>query len=193
MNCANCGGGLRPVGNRDYFRCPYCETFHFPTETGDGVATIGEVLADECPVCAERLTLAAIHGHEVSYCQTCRGFLATNGTFGRLVQTRRAEAGSTAPPASPFDPAELKRRIRCPRCQSRMDTHPYHAGGNAVVDTCERCHLIWLDAGELKVIGRFPARERPKPIAPVEATAPSYAFADPAPEIDLFGFRIRLG
>ena len=27
MNCANCGGGLKPVGNRPYFRCPYCETY----------------------------------------------------------------------------------------------------------------------------------------------------------------------
>jgi Zn-finger nucleic acid-binding protein len=36
-----------------------------------------------------------------------------------------------------------------------MDTHPYFGGGNAVVDTCERCGLIWLDAGELPIIERY--------------------------------------
>jgi hypothetical protein len=36
-----------------------------------------------------------------------------------------------------------------------MDTHPYSGGGNAVVDTCEECGLIWLDAGELAIIERF--------------------------------------
>ena len=36
-----------------------------------------------------------------------------------------------------------------------MEAHPYFGGGNAVVDTCERCGLIWLDAGELAVIERY--------------------------------------
>jgi hypothetical protein len=42
MGCANCGGGLEPVGNRDYSRCPYCQTFHLPKRTADGVAVTGE-------------------------------------------------------------------------------------------------------------------------------------------------------
>jgi hypothetical protein len=36
-----------------------------------------------------------------------------------------------------------------------MEAHPYFGGGNAVVDTCDRCNLIWLDAGELAVIERY--------------------------------------
>jgi Zn-finger nucleic acid-binding protein len=36
-----------------------------------------------------------------------------------------------------------------------MDAHPYFGGGNAVVDTCERCGLVWLDAGELAIIERY--------------------------------------
>ena len=36
-----------------------------------------------------------------------------------------------------------------------MEAHPYFGGGNAVVDTCEHCGLIWLDAGELAVIERY--------------------------------------
>jgi len=45
--------------------------------------------------------------------------------------------------------------LTCPNCQQRMDTHPYFGGGNVVVDTCEGCGLIWLDAGELAIIERY--------------------------------------
>jgi hypothetical protein len=36
-----------------------------------------------------------------------------------------------------------------------MDTHPYFGGGNVVVNTCERCSVIWLDAGKLALIERY--------------------------------------
>jgi Zn-finger nucleic acid-binding protein len=195
MNCLNCGAGLRPVGNRSYFRCPYCQTFHFPEETGDGVAVVGDETPHACPVCTHPLTGAAIEGHSVAYCQTCRGFLARNDTFGQIVRLRRAKHGSPAHIPVPFDRAELRRRINCPRCSKLMDTHPYHAGGNAVIDTCHRCRLVWLDAGELTVLGRYPTREKPlgsqeqRLGSPVDMTAP-----DPVPGsvIDLLGFHIRL-
>jgi Zn-finger nucleic acid-binding protein len=41
-----------------------------------------------------------------------------------------------------------------------MDVHPYYGPGNAVIDTCGRCALIWLDHGELKVIVTAPERGR---------------------------------
>jgi Zn-finger nucleic acid-binding protein len=188
MNCANCGGGLRPVGGRPYFRCPYCETFHFPDETGDGVAEVGGDTGYACPVCTDPLATAAVGGHPVCYCRTCRGFLTGNATFGRIVRLRRAEHGSPAHTPVPFTPDELKRRVNCPRCRKRMDTHPYHAGGNAVIDTCPRCHLVWLDAGELAVLGRYP--ERVGPVGTPPTTDPD-AVAEPEPVIHLFGFRIK--
>ncbi|MEZ5361359.1 MAG: hypothetical protein R2748_03195 [Bryobacterales bacterium] len=33
-----------------------------------------------------------------------------------------------------------------------MDVHPYHGPGNAIVDTCGDCLLVWLDHSELTVI-----------------------------------------
>jgi len=159
MNCTNCGAAMRPVGNRSYFRCPYCETSEFPEETADGVAVIGEDSEFDCPVCGKRLAAASIDGQAVCYCAACRGFLTENATFGEIVRKRRAESGSVSPVCEPFVTEELRRRIACPSCQRRMDAHPYHAGGNAVIDTCDRCRLVWLDAGELTVIVRYPARQ----------------------------------
>jgi Zn-finger nucleic acid-binding protein len=192
MNCPNCGAALQPVGNRDYFRCAYCETFHFPEETGDGVALVAGETQHDCPICTRQLVPAAIEGHPVSYCRICRGFLAANATFSQIVQIKRAK-NATPHIALPFDRAELSRRVMCPCCRKPMDTHPYHAGGNAVIDTCHRCRVVWLDAGELTVLGRYQGRSGPiaAPL-PREPLPPS----PPEPEpvfISLFGFPIRLG
>lgn len=212
MNCGNCGGGLEPVGGRNYFRCPYCETFHFPEETGDGVAVVGGSARHACPVCAEALTRAAISGYAVDYCGTCRGFLADNATFGRVVQVSREKHANPHHVPHPIAPKELKRRVGCPKCRKTMDTHPYHGGGNAVIDTCFRCHLVWLDAGELAAIGKYAGGNRERvPAETVPAAAslggtpayypssrsftshPGTTFEDDGPYIDLFGFRVRIG
>jgi Zn-finger nucleic acid-binding protein len=196
MNCANCGAALEPVGNRNYFRCPYCQTFCFPEETEDGVAVVGGETPLDCPICSKQLTRAAIEGHAVSYCKTCRGFLASNETFGVLVQLKRARNGPAPPVPLAFAPAELKRRVKCPRCRKPMDTHPYFGGGNAVIDTCDRCFLVWLDAGELTVLGQYQSRSGTV-LTPPERVLESEpkAVPDPKPEplvISLFGFPIRL-
>jgi Zn-finger nucleic acid-binding protein len=194
MNCPNCGAGLKPVGNRPYFRCPYCETFHFPGEMEDGVAVVGGELPHDCPVCDQRLTGAAIDGHEVGYCGTCRGFLAKNPTFNIIVQLKRARNAGKPYAALPFSPEELKRRVRCPGCRKTMDTHPYHAGGNAVIDTCHRCRLVWLDAGELTVLGRYSGRIAPpvRSVNPDGSPAPPPKPPEPPPKtvFSIFGFPI---
>jgi Zn-finger nucleic acid-binding protein len=190
MNCPNCGAALKPVGNRNYFRCPYCETFHFPEETGDGVALVHGDSPHDCPICTKLLTRAAIDGHDVSYCRVCRGFLATNAVFSQIVQIKRAKNGPTPPVALPFDKEELARRVKCPSCRKMMDTHPYHAGGNAVIDTCHRCKVVWLDAGELTVLGKYQGRSGPVPTPPPREVEPA---KEPEPEyMFLFGFPIRL-
>jgi Zn-finger nucleic acid-binding protein len=98
---------------------------------------------------------ALIDGGSVCYCERCRGFLTATPLFGQIVTRRRALHGPHEQILEPFDPAELKRVLMCPGCRQRMEAHPYFGGGNAVVDTCERCRLIWLDAGELAIIERY--------------------------------------
>jgi Zn-finger nucleic acid-binding protein len=154
MNCRNCGAAMQPVGGRAYFRCQYCGTFEFPQTNGDGVASLGEVTKYPCPVCENPLEKAAVQGHTACFCKTCFGFLTTNDEFSGMLGKLRAEYASQ--PSSPrtFDPIELKRRVHCPKCQRLMDAHPYGGGGGVVIDTCARCRLIWLDAGEMELIAR---------------------------------------
>ncbi len=70
------------------------------------------------------------------------------------VRRRRARHGPNEQCAEPFDHTELERVLARPDCGERMDAHPFSGGGNALVDACESCNPIWLDAGELAIIER---------------------------------------
>ncbi len=155
MNCPACGAAMRLIESRRHFRCEHCGTYHFPEETGDGVAVLGEPGGGDCPLCRKHLVLALLEGERAYYCDQCRGYLTGVAAFGRIVTSRRATHGPNERRAEPFDSSELRRAVNCPNCDRRMETHPYGGGGNAVVDSCGRCGLIWLDAGELAIIERF--------------------------------------
>ena len=154
MNCPGCGADQGPAGDLHSFRCTQCG-FQLPAEIADGVAVMGEPVGALCPLCRVALVSALIEGETVCHCGQCHGFLAEIETFGVIVTKRRALHRRSESRTGPFDLAELQRALTCPNCQQRMDTHPYFGGGNAVVDTCEGCGLIWLDAGDLAVIERY--------------------------------------
>lgn len=155
VNCPDCGAIMEPVAARNYLHCAHCGNCEFPEETGDGIHVTGERVEMSCPLCPKPLLAAVIEGETVAYCERCRGFLTFLSNFGVIVAKRRATHGPHEQRFDPFDPAELKRVIHCPICKTKMDTHPYMGGGNTVVDTCERCESIWLDAGELAIIERY--------------------------------------
>ena len=174
MNCPGCGAVMRTAGNRPHFHCSQCGAYYFPEETGDGVQVVGESVGAACPVCHTPLQSALIDGETVCYCDHCRGFLTPIDAFGRIVGKRRSRHGPHEQRAEPFDPAELKRVLKCPDCAGRMDSHPYSGGGNAVVDSCERCNLNWLDAGELAVIERYvPHIHRIEPVHTLPGAEPT--------------------
>ena len=66
-------------------------------------------------------------------------------------------------------------RVDCPRCASPMEAHPLdaHLGRAVVVDVCDPCQSLWLDAGEnlqltpaatlalFRVIGEHVAKPQP--------------------------------
>jgi Zn-finger nucleic acid-binding protein len=153
---------MAPVAARNYFHCDHCNNFEFPEETGDGVCVDGEPAHVNCPVCAKEMQFAVIEGEPVAYCDKCRGFLAPIRTFGMIVFKRRSLHTPNEERFDPIDPAEFKRVLKCPSCQRPMDAHTYGGGGNALVDTCEACSVIWLDAGELAIIERHVPHGAPR-------------------------------
>jgi Zn-finger nucleic acid-binding protein len=161
MNCPNCAAAMSVVGNRGHLSCDYCGTLQFPTDVGDGVRPIGDMTNIPCPVCHIPLEWALIETAKVAFCSSCRGFLANNESFVEIVHKRRAKHAPHERITAQFDPKELNRILSCPGCRGRFETHPYFGGGNAVVDTCAICKLIWLDAGELAIIERHVTDSRP--------------------------------
>jgi Zn-finger nucleic acid-binding protein len=158
MNCPNCGAGLEPVPNRNLLRCAHCQTVHFPDSTGEGIVLLDRQHEFDCPCCDRPLTLAALDGDTIGYCKDCRGMLLSSEHFAHVVGRRREVNPVRHEPVEPIDPAEFRRRTHCPKCGKHMDTHTYGGGGNAVIDSCAQCQLVWLDAGELTILERFPAR-----------------------------------
>ena len=108
-----------------------------------------------CPACQTALASGRLDGRLLLFCQRCEGLLIEMENFVAVIDSARAreEQSGTIPPRrqTPGD-----RALNCPACQRPMLSHFYGGGGNLVIDTCERCHLNWLDPGELRRIARAP-------------------------------------
>lgn len=157
MNCPNCGAALEPVPNRTHLRCQHCTSIHFVEPVEEGLIPLDREFGQECPCCDRSLAAASLEGYTVGHCGECRGILANSEHFATVVASHRAANRGKQQPVEPIDPSEFRRATRCPLCQRRMDTHAYGGGGNAVIDSCARCHLVWLDAGELTVLEQYQA------------------------------------
>jgi Zn-finger nucleic acid-binding protein len=158
------------VNQSDYFFCEYCGSFHFPNKMDEGIRILLEASDDRpeglnCPVCTKILVQAAIDGMRALYCENCRGMLLAQEVFGTLVNLRRSRAVGEGESPKPLNRKELERKITCPICSQLMDTHPYYGPGNVVIDNCASCHLIWLDAAELKAIENAPGSDRGQPLS----------------------------
>jgi len=132
--------------------CGHCGSSEQPA----GIAALIESAGPSdkmCPVCQTALASGRLDGCPLLFCERCEGLLIGMQTFVSVIDAVRAreEASATIPPRRqrPGD-----RTIDCPSCHRPMLSHFYGGPGNLVIDTCERCHLNWLDPGELRRIAR---------------------------------------
>ena len=142
-----------------------------------------------CPACRAPLAAARLDERPVHVCQTCRGVLMPRGTFADVINTRRAWASSPVAAPRPLDWTELERAVTCPRCRTRMSTHPYLGPGAIVIDTCETCECVWLDAGELKRVVDAPGRDRGARDMPQARLDPAPIHTDPTDSDEPVGRR----
>jgi Zn-finger nucleic acid-binding protein len=155
MNCGSCGAAMRLAVDDDCWRCDYCKSVFFPAKNDDGVSVLGVASDEACPVCAIPLMHAALAKLRILYCTRCRGMLIPMALFMPLVEELRAGDPGTLI-AHPPDVHDLQRKIDCPHCHQRMDTHYYAGPGNVIIDDCSQCFLNWLDHGELMRVVRAP-------------------------------------
>lgn len=159
MNCPSCGAPMRLKADMTSFRCEYCQRIFLPeVNADDGVRVLGELSGQDCPICAVGLVHATLNNVRIRYCTKCHGMLVPMGSLSALVDDVKGQkrGGTIQPPA---DAADLQRKINCPGCHHRMDTHFYAGPGNVVIDSCENCCLTWLDGGELTRIAAAPEEQ----------------------------------
>src|SRR5260370_24088942 len=109
MNCPGCGAAMEPAGNHNYSRCTHCGGFHFPKETGDGVAVFGEPVGATCPLCKLPLVSALIENETICYCDHCPRFFAETPNFGVIVGKPRALHGPNQNNTETIYPPPLQR------------------------------------------------------------------------------------
>lgn len=159
MRCQSCGAPMNLVDGRSCFICPYCGALEFPHDaerSSDGFTPIGQEADLACPLCNMHLAVGLMEERRVLHCHRCRGVLVSNDDFLIIIRRRRARFDGPPDAPSPVNAEELKRKTLCPQCRRRMETHPYYGPGNAVLDTCARCKLIWFDGGEIGALERAP-------------------------------------
>lgn len=134
--------------------CEHCGS----SEQLSGISSLIEITGAserQCPTCQIALSSGKLDGRALLFCQRCEGLLIEMGSFVAVIDAARAreEQSGTIPPRrqAPGD-----RTIECPACHRPMLSHFYGGPGNLVIDTCEQCHVNWLDPGELRRIARAP-------------------------------------
>jgi Zn-finger nucleic acid-binding protein len=143
-------------------RCDYCKTVVIARTDASGIHFLDEVFNDlNCPVCNVPLSNATVAGVALCACRHCDGTFISMGVFESLLDTLRAQVTDPEIP-SPPDPADLKRRMNCPKCRAPLDMHFYLGGGSSVIGACENCSANWLDGGVLMRIARAPHAEVPE-------------------------------
>lgn len=133
-----------------YLYCEYCSSLQFMSETDEDVAVGKHLSGEQCPVCNVELLAATVEQFDVAYCARCRGLLLAAPVFRGIIEARRADGVAQPVPRRAI--TESTRALNCPSCATEMARHPYYGPGDAVVDSCGDCFLLWLDHPELTVI-----------------------------------------
>jgi Zn-finger nucleic acid-binding protein len=155
------------------FRCDYCHSVYFPDQAENGVRVLGgDATGFSCPICNIPLVNAAIGAARMIYCTRCHGMMAPMPALEGLIDAAHIVGPAGAAPAA-SDPADLHRKLACPRCHHAMDAHFYAGPGNVIVNSCEDCCLLWLDRGGLMRIAHFSSADTPGPDATFSVDASS--------------------
>jgi Zn-finger nucleic acid-binding protein len=116
----------------------------------------------KCRKCNEVMVLIQADGVRYRECPGCFGRLIGNLDLKKVLRATTTAGESEAQQsdaivdlAALVTESDTKQEIRCPRCLEPMGKGRLHQLVPVVVDTCKKCQMTWLDAGELKLIQRL--------------------------------------
>lgn len=102
----------------------------------------------KCPHDDTTLREVETGGFRVAGCPQCSGIWLTRDTLKQAIAARHPADDLDPQPPPSARPASTRRRL-CPGCRCQLAPRWLHG---IEIDVCEKCHGLWLDAGELRQI-----------------------------------------
>lgn len=126
----------------------------------------------DCPVCTAALRRISYEGVHIHTCDGCGGEFVGPGQIAHIVSIRetRFEPAGPVPKPQFGQPEHLgPRSLDCPQCAGNMVPVNYAADTGIMVDRCNTCAGMWLEASELERIQE--TLERWQDVAPARVRA----------------------
>jgi Zn-finger nucleic acid-binding protein len=146
---------MRIDRDRGLLVCDYCRSQQDAPAALDYVELLSET-SSLCPICSTPLSRSRLDDHPLLCCARCFGMLIDMNRFEAVIDAVRLHEERPGRPVPSRRQQPADRTIDCPSCGQTMLAHLYGGPGNVVVDSCERCHVNWLDGGELHRIAVAP-------------------------------------
>lgn len=102
-----------------------------------------------CPICKIKIPRIPYEDVWLNRCSKCWGILIRKDRL-TLIQSRQQKSQEELLDEVAAATIDTTDTLRCPHCLAKMQKKKIEMGSQPfLIDTCERCHLIWLDNGEL--------------------------------------------
>ena len=132
-----------------------------------------------CPSCEVQLHRLE-GGRGCHRCNRCAGLWVTDDFLALAMEANEAQIASIlGGQAGGHTFSRSPQRRECPGCARPMENYPFGYQSGIWVDGCPDGHGVWLDAGELKLIRDYQARER-GPLSAADKAKMAAAFLDGA-------------
>lgn len=106
-------------------------------------------LALACPRCQAPLAPRVFGSVTIDVCEACGGHWYDAGELERIRELGPTERPQDSPGVAPRWVDSKGGAITCPRCRMPLATERYAYSSDLVLDRCENCNGVWVDAGEL--------------------------------------------
>ena len=112
-----------------------------------------------CPKCKSALHPIKIRDIELDQCEKCYGLWFDEGELKKIAEMELTDIEKETlgfSDSSPLPQIDSKQGDNlCPRCANPLREINYMYETNIKVDSCEVCHGLWLDFGELAQIAKY--------------------------------------
>jgi len=95
------------------------------------------------------LTRVKYQGFPVFRCDQCCGYLVSRQRMESLKHLWRRPLEQLKQEVLSETQEDAEMPVRCPICRARMSKHWVKPPASFHLDSCQACHVVWLDGGEL--------------------------------------------